>query len=666
MDTSAQSIFSAAADYALLDRRQGSNVVPLLLPNGSQIRLGRLVGLYYMSDSRVIDTDRFYNTAAAFLAYKHFNERRGDVLPALPGLLDQCDFYWTFDFRDTQGSGLEAVRQLTTAMSRSTEEPTAYSFSIGVPPQATTAPSQTPQTRTGTRDINGSPRQTGGGRKRTRRQREEGNMQLQQSASSPPQHITSLLPSLDPFAIYGAHWSSESRLTSILSGAWEIPQISGVSTSADLDDNLFFARTVATNDGDAHAAILYYHNIGVTYLACLYIKDSWGVNYHASLQKYAQQYDIQLVSFPYDHCCVESAILQLAQSGHGHVYAVMHDWRQVLIMAHDHGIIGRPEYAWMGAEEKKWTGDAFFVVEPELAQALHGIGTVNMYFEPVPAWEEALKEIAFNPALQQEFVSIQADPTLFDGYNFPHYVPTGFTHSIFDAVMALGLNACNVSGTGNDSSNKSISSHALPPLFTGPEFYQKLVETTAFDGVSGQVSFDPITGTRNQNGVRYSVENILLSEARTTEGAYRFESKLVAVIGGNEWMDHRTPFVFFDNTNNVPPSLPPIDGGVELHLVSSGAQAVGYALASIVVAASLGFLVWTIWNRNIFVVRAAQPIFLGQLCIGTLVMAVSVFPASLPGASTSQGPDRGMDIACSAQLWLVTLGFVTAFSAIFR
>ena len=343
-----------------------------------------------------------------------------------------------------------------------------------------------------------------------------------------------------------------------------------------------------------------------------------------------------------------------------HVYAVMHNWKEVLNLASEYDIIGRPNYSWIGAEEKKWTGTEFAVdrqTEGHLTQALHGIGTLNIYFEPVPTFDAALHAFAYDTLLQKAYIDSLAYPEIlldnpdFNVSQWPRYVPTGFTESIFDAILALGVTACNSTASG------------LPDLFTGTELYEALATTTHFQGVSGDVSFNPLTGTRKASGMRYSIENVMLSDERSTDNEYKFASELNMVIQVDH-LESFAPFTYHDNTTQVPPSLPPITN-MEYNLISQGAQITGYVMACIVLATSLFFLQWVARKRNLFVVRASQPVFLGQLTIGTAVTALSVFPGSLPGASTAPSFDPTMNQACLSQMWLATLGFVIAFSAVF-
>eukprot|EP00797_Seminavis_robusta_P033988 Sro7_g006370.2 (614) ;mRNA; r:250087-251928 len=352
----------------------------------------------------------------------------------------------------------------------------------------------------------------------------------------------------------------------------------------------------------------------------------------------------------------------------------MHDWKQVIRRAYKHNIIGRPEYVWIGAEEKKWTGSAFQLdrnTEEDLAKALHGVGTINLYFEPMHRFNVAMDAFAFDSELQQEFVAAQADPHIFDNYTFPQYDPTGFTNSIFDSVMALGIAACSIDNSSSGSNDTD--------LFTGDEFHQTLLQTE-FNGVSGHVQFDPSTGTRTAGGLKHSIEYVLLSDGRSDENAFRFHSNMVAVIHDDNILNFH-PFVYHDNTTVRPPALPPIEGEV-LNLLPLWAQIYGYLLGGLIMMVSIGWFVWVCVKRSVFIVRASQPFFLCQLCVGTFIMGTATIPASFPGASlsfthdtynplnhlghTHQGAEqtKGMDVACMSTLWLVVVGFTISFSAL--
>ncbi|CAB9507174.1 Gamma-aminobutyric acid (GABA) B receptor [Seminavis robusta] len=605
-------------------------------------RIGKLLGLqgYSTLDEdgiQVIDENRLYDAMASFLASKHFNERRGDILPRLPKLLDGCDFYWGYEYRDGQQQGLEATRQLLQAID------TAYYYH--------------------------NPRQTGHHQSNNAHPlvRLDSTRSVQQAARY-----------LEPFAIYGAFWSRVSKIVTAVSSALEIPYISGVSTSPELIGTPLFARTGLSSDGDARAAMLYYRELGIRHVAVLYINDSWGIHFHKALDNYANQWGIILEGFPYDpnQESIERSLIKIRDIEFRHVFAVMHNWREVLPVAYDQGVVGNPDYAWMTAETSALASRSFQLnrrdpEEAKLAKALHGIGTLNAYFTPNLAFEQAMGEFANNKTLQDEFIAIQEDPTIFENYTFPEYVSTGTATSIFDAVLALGITACNASNN-------------LPDLFTGTQFYEAL-KTTSFRGVSGRVTFDPMTGVRVVIGedVRYSVQYVALSEERSTSEMLRFESNIATIVqGDNNVTNTMHPFIYNDNTSNVPLPLPPIEG-MELNLLPVGVQAFGYLVAGMELLFSLLCFLWTALNRNVFVLKASQPFFLCQLCVGLAITSLSIFTWSLPLTSTvqttvktnvnghitalafnSSDDTAGLDTACMSTFWLVFVGFSIVFSAL--
>jgi len=657
--------------------RNGSSILRL----DDRTRVGKLVGLQGFSDivatgaagggkrQRKIDKIFLYNAVASFLASKHFNERLGTILPHLPTELvdDECDFYWSYEYRDGQQQGLEATRQLMEALDLAWDASHNHSSShssLGEDADASTGTS------------NASTVGTASSASWLRHNNRTTALRLREAAYY-----------LNPFAIYGAFWSRVSKVVTSITAAFEIPYIAGVSTSAELEGVPYFARTSPNNEGDAQAAIVYYQHYmqmkkqRARHVAVLFIKDSWGINYHAALQKYANRVEgLTLHAFAYDPETLEQTLNNLKQSQYRYVFAIMHNWRDVLSVAYDKGIVGRPDYVWIAAEEKKWTGADFQLErgrqqeedgqqgEYNLAQALHGIGTLNVYFEPAPAFEQALEEFSRNRTLQQEFIDIQAHQGIFENYTFPEYGPTGFANAIFDAVLALGVTACN-------------ASNGLPDRFTGAEFYEAL-KHTKFDGVSGRVQFDPDTGTRLAAHVRYSVEYIVLSDNRSDDSYYRFDSKIVAIMQQDNLTAYH-PFLHHDNTTNSPQDLPPIDD-VNLNLLPPGVHILGYALAGIVMVASIVCFIWTFLSRDIFVVRVSQPFFLCQLCVGTFLMALAIIPWSFPLSSSAYTGDidindyvdqdhysdnhsnsnKGLDSACMSTLWLLFMGFSIAFASL--
>uniref|UniRef100_A0A7R9Z946 G-protein coupled receptors family 3 profile domain-containing protein n=1 Tax=Pseudictyota dubia TaxID=2749911 RepID=A0A7R9Z946_9STRA len=93
-----------------------------------------------------------------------------------------------------------------------------------------------------------------------------------------------------------------------------------------------------------------------------------------------------------------------------------------------------------------------------------------------------------------------------------------------------------------------------------------------------------------------------------------------------------------------------------------GIRGFGLALSGIVVCASLLFAAWVRWHRNTRVVKAHQPIFLIQICLGVLVIGTTIIPLSIDDGIAS---DRGCDVACMATPWLLSMGLTISFAALF-
>jgi hypothetical protein len=112
----------------------------------------------------------------------------------------------------------------------------------------------------------------------------------------------------------------------------------------------------------------------------------------------------------------------------------------------------------------------------------------------------------------------------------------------------------------------------------------------------------------------------------------------------------------FPSGSTIPP--PVTDASVvEASYVPIGISAVSWALAGIVMALSLAFAAWTIANRNNPQVRASQPTFLVLVCIGTLMVGVSMVLSSYQYYSTVS--------YCMVHVWLLSLGVSLVFAALF-
>jgi len=528
---------------------------------------------------------RVYYEAAGFLALKHFNERNPRVLPHLPERLKDCNIQLSMEMRDTRFSPIYAAQQLQEILQR------------------------------------------------------------EHSADTP-----------DPISLIGAARSAVSQTLSILAGVYELPQISASSTSGALDSKAlspFFARTVPTNQNDAKATVLYLQSLGVTHMGVFYIRDEFGTSFNAQILEEANKVGVQVFSTSFDanKNSIVTGIKQLQESGLSYFMGIFNPdtWKSVVREAQRAGIIGNPNHVWLLSDaSQELTQPGFRLnreTEADLASAIDGTGVVLLNVETNTEFDQALSELETDALFQEEYVAAHVDPSVFDGYNFKFSGSALFQYLNYDAVMAMGIAACE----------------APRDFFTGPELYETLLRTQ-FVGVSGLVRFSNETGTRDEEGLKYHIENVRIAKNQTSETFYTFHtvSAVEVDFADTTPVKNVNPFVYAGGSTQPPPALPPLD--VELNLITRGIRISGLVLGSLSMLSALCWLLWTVYYRNKDVVRIAQPIFLCQLCVGAFIMATAVIPMSMQETGASQ---RGLDIACMATPWLLSMGFVTAFSALF-
>lgn len=170
------------------------------------------------------------------------------------------------------------------------------------------------------------------------------------------------------------------------------------------------------------------------------------------------------------------------------------------------------------------------------------------------------------------------------------------------------------------------------------------------------------TGTRYLSNVRYKIFNSLSYPDPEDDTRIIFRSTESATIdlspsGGD--VEIITPYVYAGNTTKQPLFLP--YQKVNVNLIPSWALGIVLGFCGIIMLMSIAWGIWTVLNRKKRVVKASQPFFLIMLCIGTFLIASSIIPTSFQEPMSIETLNAG----CMLFPWLVCLGFVTAFSALF-
>lgn len=113
------------------------------------------------------------------------------------------------------------------------------------------------------------------------------------------------------------------------------------------------------------------------------------------------------------------------------------------------------------------------------------------------------------------------------------------------------------------------------------------------------------------------------------------------------------------NVLQIPQNLPPLQE--DMNYIGSLAI-LGYVLCGIIMVTCITFAAWTFWNRKSFIVKSSQPAFLYMILFGVLIMASAIIPLTIDDEKFSL---EGCSIACMCVPWLISIGFVTTFSALF-
>jgi hypothetical protein len=219
-------------------------------------------------------------------------------------------------------------------------------------------------------------------------------------------------------------------------------------------------------------------------------------------------------------------------------------------------------------------------------------------------------------------------------------VPNFYQYATYDALISLGIGLCS-----------------LEQEFPVGGDIVRAVKNTKFMGSSGAVSYDNRTGTRAAGSVKAKVINFLVDTSGSTIKPDLRTSAYVNV--SSQEVETLSRFLYADGTAEPPQALPVLT--VDLSLISIGSRALGWIVAGIIIVISIFFGWQTYRYRNKNIVRLGQPVFLGLLCVGAILMASTIIPMSFQEPMSEDTLNRG----CITIPWLFVIGFATAFSSLF-
>jgi hypothetical protein len=280
----------------------------------------------------------------------------------------------------------------------------------------------------------------------------------------------------------------EETHTSGYHGSGGIPNISPGSTSARFDNTdkyPFFGRTIPTNAGQAMALCIYLDSINVRQLAVLHVNDNYGMDFLVGVQNAGRQFGISVSHVSFHDGLEEplTAVSRLAEEGYKYFFGIFSvgTTEKHVLRLYDQGLMTRPDLVWMFCEtmyqsfgRKLSTNNT---EEVRLAEALNGTGAVllNPQQTEQGILQQLLKDFQGDDVLVESYLSshlsgplVGIKPNLFLDIFEP--TPSIYAMMAYDAVMALGIGACEIESD----------------FFTGPELFESFKKVD-FRGATGTV-----------------------------------------------------------------------------------------------------------------------------------------------------------------------------------
>jgi len=372
-----------------------------------------------------------------------------------------------------------------------------------------------------------------------------------------------------PCAFLGASRSSVTAPMSIVTGYLGYPQVSGSSTSPDLDDRSqhpLFGRTVPSDAGSAVPIIIFLRDVvQIQHLAVINVNDEYGNAYVEAMRAAAEIHapDLVIYQIPIDEneSSIKAAVESLKLSEYRYVFCLVfglkfHD--TLLEEAYNQKVAGTGLHTWFfGDSFGGGLNDRTFPKDSPLHKAYQGGGLLEgtgglpglTRFDHYQDAMARLKNPNDMDYLTKHFL-LHDVPEYIEGLTFLHEadflqpVKSGYAIFTYEATITLGLAACEA--------------YAKNQFFSGVDHFDHFKNTT-YVGVSGTVAFDPVTGTRDPTRALFKVANFIgeeMDDPHTSEKVISFKSIVSNLYQDGEW-NELEPYVFNDGTTNIPADLPP-------------------------------------------------------------------------------------------------------------
>ena len=245
-----------------------------------------------------------------------------------------------------------------------------------------------------------------------------------------------------------------------------------------------------------------------------------------------------------------------------------------------------------------------------------------------------------------------------DGANFfRDKKPESGSGHIYDAVMSAGIGACLAQKNDTDASSLVYVDH---------------IRSAVFSGATGQVRFgnddgDPDRqGTRHASSVTWAAVNVrvlvlenLPPGLEAASGHFETTDILLPDSPSGQWTTLRD-FVYRDG-RTMPPEL--LRDEPDMNYLNQGLRVTGLTLMSIAMVSSIASASWIWVHHKHRLLVASQPVFLYLICFGCIVQASAIFSISFD--ESNGWTEEQLDSACMATPWLIALGSIIVYAALF-
>ena len=435
--------------------------------------------------------------------------------------------------------------------------------------------------------------------------------------------------------------SAVADATSYLTGA-AIPEqsyteVSGSSIQPSLDDretNLGFARTIPALTGGAEPLVEFMiQKLNTQYFAVLSIggRSEHYVNHIQDVVNNMNKNEIQMKSITINESYYENGtaywdniptvVSQLKQLKFNAIYAYLPEMSGGILLTDNlmelaynqlvfEGIGGetiRP--TWIFAGDGTSIHNVYlrtYTPDSTLYKAYRGSGTLfagNVNGQKNDVFERELLQLRNSPDDIEQLLSIfpttsamndTATSYLLNGkWNTDSfYFDPRLNPFQYEATILSGLAACNA--VDNE-------------LYLSRDSFYKQILDTEFVGITGNITLDSTTGSRESSSIEYIMLNLPgLNYSNESATEFPFQVNIADTFDNNIWDQADAMFVFNDGTTQPPPEIQPWDLQTSPNLtLGKGVKAVGSILTIIPSFLALACALWTYRNRKNRIVCAS-------------------------------------------------------------